>query len=88
MAEIKCTVDNCYYWDSGNICAADAIEVAKNFFGDDKMEAGHWQNLPSQIKLNVSLLNQQKLKIKDPSPDSGKASSRYFSNSNKVSTNK
>jgi len=41
LAEIKCTVDNCYYWDSGNICAADAIEIAKNFFGDDKMEAGY-----------------------------------------------
>ncbi|NLM96625.1 MAG: DUF1540 domain-containing protein [Halanaerobiaceae bacterium] len=39
MAKIKCTVDNCAYWDSGNICIADGIEVSRNFFGDDRMEA-------------------------------------------------
>lgn len=47
LSEIKCTVDNCYYWDSGNICAAETIEVAKNFFGDDKMEAGAFGADPS-----------------------------------------
>ncbi|MGB4493124.1 MAG: DUF1540 domain-containing protein [Halanaerobiales bacterium] len=47
LAKIKCTVDNCYYWDSGDICAAEAIEVAKNFFGDDKMETGSFGAEPS-----------------------------------------
>jgi len=47
LAVIKCTVDNCHYWDTGNICVAEAIEVAKNFFGDDKMEAGSFDAEPS-----------------------------------------
>lgn len=36
---IKCTVDNCAYWDS-DFCGADKIEVAKNFMGGNDTEAG------------------------------------------------
>lgn len=27
MPEVRCTVNNCYYWDNGNICAAESILV-------------------------------------------------------------
>lgn len=40
MPKIKCSVNNCFYWDKGNICGADAIEVAKNFAGSFDIEAG------------------------------------------------
>lgn len=40
MPKIKCNVDNCAYWDAGNVCGADSIEVQKNFFGNTDMEAG------------------------------------------------
>lgn len=53
LPEIKCSVDNCAYWDTGNICDAEAIEVSKNFFGDDKMEAG-------ALGANPSMSNQTK----------------------------
>lgn len=47
LAKIKCSVDNCAYWNSGNICGADGIEVSRNFFGDDKMEAASFGADPS-----------------------------------------
>lgn len=28
MPEVKCEVANCYYWERGNRCAAEMIEVA------------------------------------------------------------
>jgi hypothetical protein len=40
LPEVKCSVDSCYYWDKGNICGADAIEVASNFAVNADMEAG------------------------------------------------
>lgn len=40
MTQIKCTVDNCHYWES-NKCTADKIEVSKNISpGKNNMEAG------------------------------------------------
>jgi len=30
MAKINCTVDDCVYWGSGNICKADEILVTIN----------------------------------------------------------
>lgn len=27
---VKCTVSECVYWGSGNVCEADAIEVNRN----------------------------------------------------------
>lgn len=48
MPQIRCSVDNCAYWDKGDICGADAIEVGKNFFGDIDMEAGAMGADPSQ----------------------------------------
>lgn len=27
MPEVRCTVNNCYYWYDGNICAAEKILV-------------------------------------------------------------
>ncbi len=27
MPEVRCTVNNCHYWDDGNVCAAEAILV-------------------------------------------------------------
>lgn len=27
---VKCTVNECVYWGSGNVCEADAIEVNRN----------------------------------------------------------
>lgn len=27
---VKCSVDSCYYWGSGNVCQADAIMVKNN----------------------------------------------------------
>ena len=27
MSNLKCTVDTCHYWGSGNHCTADGIEV-------------------------------------------------------------
>ncbi|MFW6035971.1 MAG: DUF1540 domain-containing protein [Halothermotrichaceae bacterium] len=59
MAKIKCNVDNCYYWDTGNICGADEIEVAKNFFDNSDMEAG-------AMGANPSDSNQTKCKTFKP----------------------
>lgn len=39
MTEVKCTVNNCHYWEN-NICKAEEIQVAKNFLGNNDMEAG------------------------------------------------
>ena len=33
MPNIKCSVNNCNYWNTGDICGADAIEVARNNMG-------------------------------------------------------
>lgn len=43
--QIKCSVDNCAYWDS-NICTANEIEVAKNasVAGGYDMEAATMNN--------------------------------------------
>lgn len=27
MPEVRCTVNNCYYWDDGNVCVAESILV-------------------------------------------------------------
>ncbi|MCG8515681.1 MAG: DUF1540 domain-containing protein [Halanaerobiales bacterium] len=40
MSKIKCSVDNCQFYGSGNICKANAIEVAKNFKSGHDLEAG------------------------------------------------
>lgn len=40
LPEIRCSVENCYYNEDGEICEANGIEVAKNFFGNNDMEAG------------------------------------------------
>ncbi len=44
LPDIKCSVDSCHYWDKGNICGADAIEVASNFAGNTDIEAGTFEN--------------------------------------------
>ncbi|MBO8126585.1 MAG: DUF1540 domain-containing protein [Firmicutes bacterium] len=36
---VKCTVDSCYYWGSGNVCEADEIEI-KNNVRNFNMEIG------------------------------------------------
>ncbi|HHY46368.1 MAG TPA: DUF1540 domain-containing protein [Firmicutes bacterium] len=40
MGRIKCFVDDCHYWGSGNECTADQIEVRKNLVGQGKTEFG------------------------------------------------
>jgi hypothetical protein len=39
---IKCSVDSCEYWDQGNICGADGIEVDNIVAntGNEAMEIG------------------------------------------------
>lgn len=40
---VKCKVDSCAYWDEGNICGADGIEVDNSLgmnLGDASMEIG------------------------------------------------
>lgn len=38
---VKCSVDSCEYWDKGNICGADGIEVNNNMgAGNTSMEIG------------------------------------------------
>lgn len=37
MPEVKCEVASCYYWDRGNRCAAEMIEVAvQKALGEDE----------------------------------------------------
>ena len=51
VANVKCSVDECVYWGSGNVCEADAIEINRNSgfsqggitdsgFGGSDIEAG------------------------------------------------
>lgn len=40
---VKCKVDSCAYWDQGNLCGADGIEVENSMqtsMGDASMEIG------------------------------------------------
>ena len=37
--KVKCSVDNCSFWDN-NICTAEEIKVGKNFMGGNDMDAG------------------------------------------------
>lgn len=38
---VKCKVDSCVYWDKGNLCGADGIEVDNSLgMGDASMEIG------------------------------------------------
>ena len=62
MSDIKCSVDNCAYWDTNNICGAEQIEVSKNFFGNDDMEAG-------SLGANPSMSNQTKCTTFKPGKD-------------------
>ncbi len=39
MARVRCRVEECTYWGRGNVCEADAIEVATNR-RDVNMEVG------------------------------------------------
>lgn len=34
MSNIKCSVNNCHYWDSGNICQASQILVTSDSLAD------------------------------------------------------
>lgn len=47
------------YWDTGDICGADAIEVSKNFFDNTDMEAG-------AMGANPSMSNQTQCKTFKP----------------------
>jgi hypothetical protein len=40
--QVKCKVDSCVYWDEGNVCGADGIEVDNSMMnvGDAMMEIG------------------------------------------------
>ncbi|MFO7818895.1 MAG: DUF1540 domain-containing protein [Halanaerobacter sp.] len=40
--EVKCNVNNCAYWQQGNICAADEIQVSTTDCGAD-MEMGSFE---------------------------------------------
>lgn len=62
LSQIKCSVDNCAYWDAGNLCGADTIEVGKNFFGNDDMEAG-------ALGADPSMSNQTKCITFKPAKD-------------------
>jgi len=34
LSNIKCSVNNCHYWDSGNICQASQILVTSDSLAD------------------------------------------------------
>ncbi|MGI6036969.1 MAG: DUF1540 domain-containing protein [Limnochordia bacterium] len=34
MAKIHCSVNNCHYWDEGNICAASEIMITSDQMGE------------------------------------------------------
>lgn len=38
MSRIKCTVDECHFWGSGNRCTADEIEVSYDQTVSEDME--------------------------------------------------
>mgnify|MGYP006280991959 CR=1 FL=1 len=40
--EVKCNVNNCTYWQQGNICTADQIQVSTTDCGED-MEMGSFE---------------------------------------------
>lgn len=35
MTKVKCSVDSCVYWEKGDRCNADAIEIDYNLMGGD-----------------------------------------------------
>lgn len=53
MPEVRCTVNNCFYWEENNVCAADAILVmsdeAIGRLGQDDMEVGEIGYTPARI---------------------------------------
>lgn len=40
MPDIKCSVNTCHYWGKGEVCTADAIEVAITGHADPRSDAG------------------------------------------------
>lgn len=40
MTDVKCKVESCYYWGTGDICKADTIMVDNNTGTGGRMEAG------------------------------------------------
>lgn len=53
MPEVRCTVNNCYYWDKGNVCVAESILVISDEalarIGKDDEEFGEIGQTPARI---------------------------------------
>jgi len=41
LTEVKCKVESCYYWGTGDVCKADTIVVDNNTMSRTGMEAGN-----------------------------------------------
>ena len=40
MTKIRCKVNSCQYWGTGEVCQADSISVNNNMFDDMEFDAG------------------------------------------------
>lgn len=52
MQHIHCTVSNCHYWDSGNVCLAKEILVTVDSVGDqhpDELDATNMMEVAKDV---------------------------------------
>lgn len=52
MQHIHCTVSNCYYWDSGNVCLAKEIMVTVDSVGEeypDEFDATNMMEVAKEV---------------------------------------
>jgi hypothetical protein len=52
LQHIHCTVSNCYYWDSGNVCLAKEILVTSDSVGakyPDSLDASNMMEVAQEI---------------------------------------
>lgn len=47
---VRCTVDNCYYWRDGNVCAANEILVTHDSVGQRYPEDVDVQHLSTVLR--------------------------------------
>lgn len=50
MPNVRCTVDDCLYWDKGNKCVAEEIWVTLDRLASTDMEVGQFETVQTEAR--------------------------------------